>query len=108
LKDRYGAGYHIHLVCKPDDLEALKSQIHAKLPGRIVPLVLGSCLDAVCSTEETSGNLTYTLPLSRLDLLQQFFFFLELEFQSGSSLIVDWNISKTSMSLLSDDAYSHA
>lgn len=121
LKNRFGAGYHIELVSAAGKEEALKGAIKKLLPGShdfcaffsSSFLILDSRLNV-----EVSGNLSYSLPTSRLDMLQKFFIFLESQEEQksskkkhgkggkeklvaakDSSLIQDWGISQTSASL---------
>jgi hypothetical protein len=61
-------------------------------------LIIIKNLDAICTTTETSGNLTYTLPAARLDLIQKFFLYLEREQENKYSLVKDWGLSQTSIS----------
>lgn len=95
LKHRYGAGYHIHIVAKKGKTENVKASITTLLP------------DAQLNVD-VSGDLNYSLPASRLDLLQKFLNFLEKvapkdateddkDDRKSNGMIQDWGISQTTL-----------
>jgi hypothetical protein len=93
LKHRYGAGYHIEVIASKGENDNVKAKIAKMLPDSVLNV-------------ESSGNLSYTLPTTRLDMLQKFFLFLEAESDVSSQglitnknpgIIQDWGISQTSL-----------
>jgi energy-coupling factor transporter ATP-binding protein EcfA2 len=104
LKNRFGAGYHIEIIATLGKSDEAKARIATIMP------------DAVLNVE-SSGNLSYTLPTTRLDMLQKCFVFLETESDKARhgqpGLIQDWGISQTTleevfMRLTHGDAHTFA
>jgi len=90
LKKKYGAGHHVNILCDDEKVDMVKENILKLLPD--------STLD-----HESAGSLSYSIPLSRLKLFQQFLSYLEdhsrLEDEkpNGENFIRDWSISQTTL-----------
>jgi len=80
LKSRYGAGYHINLVCEPNRNEDVISAIAQYFPN--TKLVY-----------QAAGSLVYTLPYQNIDDVTQFFSWIE----KGAPYISDWGVSHTTL-----------